>query len=641
MTVMDRKVTLLRPMDAKPEIVDRTLDRLFPSRTIRKVLFVNPPDADSGIFRYDTAKRGRYSNYPPYGLGVLAEQLRRIAIDVSICNLNQAILKRVFETASADEFDHDATWTETLAAAIDAFEPDLVCVTCMFTMTHESLKLVCREIKTLHPGLPVAIGGVHVSNDVERILDDIPSADAAFVREGDVSLPTFVKAVNKVSPIESLGQLILVDPEGTDGAERTRHRLMAECQPDAEALDVQPAYDLMDVRDYSRYGTIGAFYCFKPRDAVFATVLSNRGCRAQCTFCSVRNFNGKGVRQRDWRSVVDEVQRLVEEYGVNHIMWLDDDLLKDHNRALAMLNELTRRNLDLTWDATNGLIASSCTEELVHALAESGCIAVNIGMESGNPQVLREVRKPGTLKNFIAAAENFRKYEQIHTSVLLMIGFPGETMGMISDTINVAREMDCDWYRISPLQPLPNTPIYDAMVAQGLIQDVGSKLRFMGGAYGKQTEIEQGLRLAELGFAEAFGAIELDQVPAPERITDIWFYMNYHLNFHRLFGEDRPVKMRQQLDNLRVLSEVISPENGFALYFLGYLRYRLEGRMPDGIVERLRRRLETSSYWTDRFSAFGLAVEDLESLDFRNKRIPRLLPSGLPPEAYGWAEAAS
>ena len=126
------------------------------------------------------------------------------------------------------------------------------------------------------------------------------------------------------------------------------------------------------------------------------------------------------------------------------------------------------------------------------------------------------------------------------------------------------------------LQPLPNTPIYDAMVAQGLIQDVGSKeLRFMGGAFGKQTEIEQGLRWAELGFREAFSAIPLDAVPSKEQVTDIWFYMNYHLNFHRLFTEKRPIKIRQQLQNLKILSEVISPENGFALYFLGVLEHQL------------------------------------------------------------------
>jgi hypothetical protein len=267
---------------------------------------------------------------------------------------------------------------------------------------------------------------------------------------------------------------------------------------------------------------------------------------------------------------------------------------------------------------------------------------VNIGMESGNPTILREVKKPGTVRNFLNAAEILRKHERIYTSILLMVGFPGETMSMVLDTINVARAMDCDWYRISPLQPLPNTPIYDSMVAQGLIQDVGSKeLRFMGGSFGKQTEIEQGLRMAELGFAEAFAAIPLDQVPPTDKITDIWFYMNYHLNFHRLFTESRPAKLEQQTAHLKSLADVISPENGFALYFQGVLEHRASGRISHALIERLERRLKTSSYWADRFAAFGLSVADLAQGDFKNKHIPLLMPGGLPPDPTLYAFEAA
>ena len=609
--------------------IDAALTSIFPQRSIRRVLLVNPPDADASIFRYETARRGRYTNYPPYGLAILAEQLRRQKLDVRILNLNHVILKAAHATPAA-EFDHIATWTAALDGAITEFQPDLVCVTCMFTMTHASLKQVCE--RAVANGAPVAIGGVHVTNDVERVLDDIPEASVAFLREGDHAIVRFVQAVNNEGPLTALGQVII--NRSPPGIPSERYRILTECLPLEEDISVVPAIDLLQIPEYSRYGTIGSFYCFKPKDTVFATTLSNRGCRAQCTFCSVRNFNGKGVRQRAYLNVVDEIQILVEKYGVGHFMWLDDDLLKDERRALAMFNEIVRRGIKVTWDATNGLIASSCTEELVAAMAASGCIAVNIGMESGNPQILRQVKKPGTLRNFINAAEIFRKYEQIHTAILLIVGFPNETMSMVCDTLNVAREMDCDWYRISQLQPLPNTPIYDAMVAQGLIQDVGSKeLRFMGGAFGKQTEIEQGLRWAELGFREAFASIPLDAVPSKEQVTDIWFYMNYHLNFHRLFTEKRPIKIRQQLQNLKALSEVISPENGFALYFLGVLEQQLNGSVPPSIVDRLRRRLETSPYWADRFAAFDLSVADLETADFKNKHIPRLLPGGLAVEA--------
>ena len=232
---------------------------------------------------------------------------------------------------------------------------------------------------------------------------------------------------------------------------------------------------------------------------------------------------------------------------------------------------------------------------MIAAAAESGCIAINIGMESGNRKILREVKKPGTVETFIAAAEGLRRYEEIHASVFLMLGFPGETLAMIEDSIDVARQMDLDWYRVSPLTPLPNTPIYDSMVAQGLTQSVGSSdVRFMGGAYGKQPEIERGGRLATASFRDAFAAIPRDAIPTQDQITDIWFFMNYHLNFHRLFNEERSVKIKQQFAHLRTLCDLIAPENGFALYFLGYLQHKTSGEIDPEIVSRLERRVATS-----------------------------------------------
>ncbi|MGQ0663102.1 MAG: B12-binding domain-containing radical SAM protein [Pseudomonadota bacterium] len=602
--------------------VEAFFARHFPRGKIERVLLVNPPDGESGLFRFATARRKRYPNYPPYGLGVLAQHLRAIGVEPKIVNLNDEVLKAARAAASKREFDFDRTWQAALDDAIAGFKPDLIGVTCMFTMTHASLKRVCEHAAL--SGIPVAIGGVHVNNDVERVLDDIKAARIAFLREGDVAIKLFCRAVGGELGPTGLGQVILDDG-------RERFRFLAQCQPTAGEIDVIPAYDLFNVRDLSKVGVIGNFHGFKPPGTRFATVLSNRGCRAQCTFCSVRNFNGKAVRQRSVDSVLDELELLKNEHGIGHFVWLDDDLLKDHARAIALFNGMVKRRLGMTWDATNGLIAASCTDEIVHAMAESGCIALNIGMESGNPVVLRQIKKPGTVRTFLAAAEVLRRYEQIHSRVFLMIGFPGETLAMINDTINVARHMDLDWCGITPLQPLPNTPIYDSMVEQGLIQNVGSsEVRFMAGGYGKQDEIDLGLRLATVGFEEAFCAIPMDAVPTPQQITDIWFYMNYHLNFHRLFSEDRPAKIEQQLKNLNTLRDVISPEHGLALYFIGYLQHKLDGTIEPGVIDRLQAKLDGSNYWRERLEAFGLAVDDLRTRDFKGKEIPRLLP-GQPP----------
>jgi radical SAM superfamily enzyme YgiQ (UPF0313 family) len=593
---------------------------LFPR--IRRILFVNPPDGEAERFRFPTARRRRYPNYPPYGPAVLAEHVRQIDVEPALLNLNHEVLKACHEAANESDFDFDTAWQTKLDETIATFKPDLIGVTCMFTMTHRSLKRVCEHAAC--SGVPVAIGGVHVSNDVEWVLDDIPSVRIAFYQEADVGLVTLCRVANGEADVDELSQIILRDGE-------ERHHFTKSSRPTAAEMDVIPAYDLFDVGNLSRYGVIGNFHGFKPAAVRFATVLSNRGCRAQCTFCSVRNFNGKTVRQRSVESVLDEIELLKDRYGIGHFVWLDDDLLKGEERALALFNGMVKRNLGMTWDATNGVIAASCTDEMVAAMAASGCIALNIGMEAGNPEILKQIKKPGTVKNFLNAAEVFRRYPQIHARVFLMIGFPGETMAMIGDTINVARAMDMDWSAITPLQPLPNTPIFDAMVEQGLIDGSDrSDIRFQGGGYGRQDEIDLGLKMATKNFEEAFRSIPANSIPTREQINDIWFYMNYHLNFHRLFTEEREVKMRQQLLNLTALSDVISPEHGFALYFLGYLQHKLSGRIEPSVIERLASKLDESEYWSKRFATFGLSVDDLRSASFGNKEIPRLLAGSLP-----------
>ena len=605
------------------EQAEQWISSKFPARQIKRVLFVNPPDGTADLFLPSKAKRRRYTNYSPYGLGVLAQQSRKLGIDVDILNLNNEVLVAARECEVDDAFDFDGIWQKKLEETIASFKPDLIGVTCMFTMTHDSFRKVCHEAASFE--IPLAIGGVHVSNDVERILDDISGVDVAFLRESDNAFAQFLRAVNGEALADTLGQMVLVD-----GQERLH--LTRDMSPGVEDMDIIPAYDLMDMGNLSKRGVMGNFHGFRSKDTIFATCLSNRGCRAQCTFCSVRNFNGKYVRQRSVESVLDELQLLKEKYGVGHIVWLDDDLLKNEKRAIELFNGMVERKLNLTWDATNGVIAASCKEEVVRAMAESGCIALNIGMESGNPEILKQVRKPGTVNNFLAAADVFRRYPQIHTRVFIMIGFPGETLEQINDTINVCRQMDMDWSSITPLQPLPNTPIFDEMMEAGMIEtaDDSSEMRFMAGGYGKQDDIETGLRMASAGFVDAFCSISMDTVPTRGQIDDIWFYMNYHLNFHRLFTEDNSIKLEQQLKHLWALSDVISLDHGFGLYFIGYIQHKLTGEIDPVVIQRLKDKLEESEYWRERMAAFGLGVEDLNDCNFRNKEIPRILPGQLP-----------
>ena len=624
------------------------LTELFGGKPIRKILLVNPPDVHGALFDYDTAKRGRANNYPAYGLGVIARNVMNAGYQVKICNLNHELLKKVAVSENGAVFDFAATWKKILFDAIEDYQPDLIGITCIFSVTGPSLKEVCRAAKEIIPSwleakrkVPLAIGGVHVTHDVQTIMNDIPEADFAFLNEAEKAFVRFIDCVNGKLSINKIGQVVVRTSGGNSGIRFERKFL-----PEGEDLDVIPPYEIMDIEMHSRVGTLGSWYGFRYEDTRIATALSNRGCRAACTFCNVRSFNGKGVRQRSVASVLDELTRLNQQFGIGHIIWLDDDLRMNESRAIELFNGMVKRNLNMTWDATNGVIAASLRDEVVDAAAASGCIGLNIGVESGNANILRSIKKPGTPRIFLRAAEVLRKYPQINTRALLIIGFPNETIRMIFDTIKLCEEMNLDWHNLAILQPWKNTPIYDAMVEQGLLGEQEGSLKGENGAdvspyqlgpYSRQRAVEQG-KIQQSQFGEKIGRqttnlldaldfYDLDRVPKANELDNIWFYMNVRLNFSRLLRETRPIKLKQQLKWLRYVATKTAPDNAIILYFYTYLQHRVLGEIEEAIVERLKSRLEQSSYWQERFMLFGLSVNDVIRREF-----PRMLDCGHIPD---------
>jgi hypothetical protein len=536
-----------------------------------KILFISPPDIHAEGFDVATARRRRYLNYPPYGLGLLAAIAEEKGHEAQILNLQSAVLK---EAQTAKTFDFAAAWQKAVPEA----KPDLIALTCMFSQTHRSLQAVSEHLARKFPGVPQIAGGVHVTNSLvqpetkEKFISDLPHISRFMLYEAESEFSAFL-----------------------DGRKLIQGRL----PPSGADLDRRPAWHLMDPRESSRWGKVGAFY-FMLGDPVTATVLSNRGCRAHCTFCSVRNFNGEGVRRRNVDAVVDELLLLQNEYGVEHVMWLDDDFLFDRRETMRLFNEMVRRGWRGTWDCSNGVIAASCSTDLLSGAVASGCIGIILGMESGNSSILREIKKPGTVRHFLQAAEKLRQFPTIHARVFLMIGFPNETLRQIKDTLDVAKEMDLDWYNIAPLQALPNTPIYRAANPQA----DPTAIRFNSGAYSRAVEKARGGReLLSTDFKHAFD--DLDRVPTVAELDTIWAYMNYHLNYARLDHETRPVKLRMQQKYVEHICDAIAPDNAFAMHYSRVLSRKLGEPVTERQTERLRKTLN-DPYWRARFQDFQL-----------------------------------
>ena len=139
-----------------------------------------------------------------------------------------------------------------------------------------------------------------------------------------------------------------------------------------------------------------------------------------------------------------------------------------------------------------------------------------------------------------------------------------------------------------PMHPNPNTPIFDSMVDEGLLDPKKvefTDMRYNTGRLGKNKKQVRD-RLSG-NFSEAFNVLDLNEVPNKAKLDDLWAYMNFHLNFKKLLEENRQKKLIQKLKYVENITDLISPENCLALYFLGYLENKIFGKIKKSTNEKL------------------------------------------------------
>jgi len=589
----------------------KKIRKVFNKDEYRRVLLIHPLQFSEELVNVSIARNMRYYAYPPYGLGLLCTNLKDRGYIVNILDLNMEMLDFIMNGGIEDEEVVKARivtlWKEKLKQRMIDFQPDVVGLTCTFTMAHEMTLKVADLIKEHEMGLPIVAGGVHITNAPEIVLKEGKGVDFVSLYEADQSFCEFLDFVNGETAAENLTQLgTLVDGEYTFIKDRDT--------PDSEDMNIIPDYLDLPIDKYNFLGEIGTFRYWRPSEAISSTALSNRGCRARCSFCSVRNFNGEGVRSRSAESVVNEIEVLKNEYSINHITWLDDDLFYNQPRTIQLFKEITKRNLKITWDASNGVIVSAAvvSPELVRTAAESGCIGMYFGIESGNPEILGKIHKPSGVKHYLKLGTMMRQYPQIFTRGFLIIGFPNETYGQMLDTVKVAQAMGLDWYTVQLLTPLPSTEIYTQMVDEGLIED--GTLNTSGDGYTmfsvRESERQRLQELKEQRNTKSFTNFlekNEDVVPSKTELDDLWFLIDYRVNYEKILTEENSIRLKKMQCFLRDISTRMSIDNPLSTLFLGIVENKLDN------VQEAKRQLalsknylEKSKYWQNRFHILDL-----------------------------------
>ena len=88
------------------DVLRHAIERIFYGKIISKVLFVTPPDVDDEMFNFHVAQRKRYTSYPPYGLGILANQVEKIGVSAEILNLNLEVLQCAYNIKSENDISY-------------------------------------------------------------------------------------------------------------------------------------------------------------------------------------------------------------------------------------------------------------------------------------------------------------------------------------------------------------------------------------------------------------------------------------------------------------------------------------------------------------------------------------------------------
>jgi len=479
----------------------------LPVRTPEKLLFVNIPHVPSDVFRPEIAKRNGYHNYPPMGyLGLAAAaRLALPEIELSILDLNHEILRACHEGKLGDV---NAYWKELIRREIGRGDGLHVCVGNNWAVLTPRFLEITRFIRDAFPQVTVVTGG-------------------------EFEFKSFLGACNGTGPT--------VVPKGV--AFTSGHRFY-ESDPGPvppEFLDIRPYYHLIDIEQYHKYGGMNPFSRYIDKDKVYGTVLTNRGCRASCTFCAVKAFYPNGPTSRPVECVVDEIRYLMEERGVQILDILDDDVTYGYKRSVelfkAMAEELPP---GLEWISNNGITGCTITEEVMYWMVQSGCKAFKVGVETGNEARLRSIRKPATKDGLRKAGAIFSKYPEVFVNGNYMVGFPGETFGEMMDTFDFANELAWDWAGFLICHPASGTAMFDAFEALGderCQEDNFSGLipaRFAAQketfGYYKGYHTDDDVSRSVLSGRDVF-KLPKDQVPSAEQIKEIWFTFNLITNF--------------------------------------------------------------------------------------------------------------
>jgi len=310
----------------------------------------------------------------------------------------------------------------------------------LFTSTpgfHVDVKMA-EMMKDSNSKLKVAFVGPPVTVEPEKALRST-AIDFVVRREFDYQIPDFANG----KPLDEIpGVSFRKNGE-------VRHNPDA---PAIENLDALPWVTKTYQRDLdvTRYNVP---FLLNP----FVALYTSRGCPAMCTFCLwPQTHSGHRWRLRSAKDVAAELRFAREAFPQVKEFFFDDDTFNyRRERTIELCREL--KPLGLTWSCTSRVTTDY---ETLKAMKEAGCRLLIVGYESGDGQILKNIKKGATLEMAERFTANCKKLGLlVHGDFI--IGLPGESHDSIRRTIDFAKRLDTETIQVSIAHPYPGTEFFE------------------------------------------------------------------------------------------------------------------------------------------------------------------------------------
>ena len=306
---------------------------------------------------------------------------------------------------------------------------------------------LAQAIKNANPRIKIAFVGPHVSVLPEKSLNECAAIDFVCRKEFDYAVTDYAKG----KPLEEIAGVSY----RKDG--KVIHNPDA---PQIQDLDSLPHVTEVYKRDLdvTRYNVP---FLLHPYVSLYTT----RGCPAQCTFCLwPQTLSGHPWRKRSSDDVAAEMAKAKQLWPDVKEFFFDDDTFNIQKaRTIELCAKL--KPLGLTWSCTSRVTTDF---ETLKAMKEAGCRLLIVGYESGDPQILKNIKKGATVERARQFTKDCHKLGLvIHGDFIL--GLPGETRETINNTIAFAKELDVETIQVSVAHAYPGTELYDYAVKNGFM----------------------------------------------------------------------------------------------------------------------------------------------------------------------------